>query len=68
MGNEVHRQRHVDLHEALDELIADYIVCTGQSLTRSSILDLMNWSSSQTVLATEPDPKIRTFDPTKGLP
>lgn len=47
MTEEQHRQRHVELHQALDELIADWIRHTGKSFSRSTIYELMEWSSQQ---------------------
>jgi hypothetical protein len=52
-----HRQRHVELHQALDELIADFLHHTGELPSHASILRLMEWSYSQTKqpTATGPD-------------
>lgn len=48
---EEHRERHVMLHTALDELLADYFDM-GAGLTRDPIRQLMEWSAKQ---MTEPD-------------
>lgn len=51
---ERHRQRHVQLHRALDELLADFIAHTkGPTLSRP-IKDLIEWSYQQTIEPTEP--------------
>ncbi len=44
-----HQKRHVELHAALDELVADYLMQhRGISLRETSVMDLMQWSSQQT--------------------
>ena len=55
MDFEEHRQRHVELHKALDELVADFIRHNSH-ITR--FLDvpmstLISWSHSQTISPTE---------------
>lgn len=54
-----HQQRHVYLHQALDELAADWIRHNvkpgGRSLTTTSIMELMQWSYTQTQQPTEPE-------------
>ena len=47
MSLEEHITRHKELHQKLDELIADYVTCTGKSLSDSSIMDLLIWSYKQ---------------------
>ena len=48
-----HAVRHYQLHKALDELVADYILhVPGATLSKTSVADLMAWSSRQ---QTEPD-------------
>lgn len=47
-ANEKHRQRHIVLHEMLDELVADWITCENKVPSKSSILELMQWSAKQT--------------------
>jgi len=43
-----HRQRHVLLHQMLDELVADYILHNPTARpSKNTILDLMQWSSTQ---------------------
>jgi len=51
MTPEEHKERHVELHGMLDELLADFILHAGGRL-RNSIDDLMQWSHKQTK---EPD-------------
>ena len=53
---EEHRERHVELHRMLDELLADFI--SGKSnksalLSKTSIMELMYWSYEQTLKPTE---------------
>lgn len=46
---ETHRQRHVELHQAFDELIADYMRHhPGAYLGDTSLLELIQWSHAQT--------------------
>lgn len=45
---EEHRQRHVKLHRSLDELLADWIDQTGALPSKSTVLDLVEWSHQQT--------------------
>ena len=55
---EGHRQRHVELHKAFDELFADFIRHSPDR-TRfldAPIRDLMEWSHKQTICPTE-EPK-----------
>jgi hypothetical protein len=52
---EEHRARHVALHAALDELLADFIhqkLRMGR-LSAVSVVDLMAWSHAQTTSPTE---------------
>lgn len=45
---EVHRQRHIKLHSALDELVADWILQTNSFPSKNTVLDLIRWSHKQT--------------------
>jgi hypothetical protein len=46
---DAHRQRHVALHQALDELLADFIRATpGPPWLQRPIEDLLRWSYRQT--------------------
>jgi hypothetical protein len=52
-----HRQRHIELHRALDELIADFICHgrAGENLPSETTLDkLMRWSHQQTIRPADP--------------
>ena len=53
----VHRDRHVKLHRAFDELLADFITHTGKHLSTTTILELLEWSHQQTV-ETTPTPGV----------
>lgn len=54
MTPEEHRQRHVELHQALDELFADYILHhpTQQGFVDMPFRLLLEWAFQQTK---EPD-------------
>jgi hypothetical protein len=54
--HERHRQRHVELHQALDELAADWVVHQprGKVFSNSSIMELIQWSHVQTIEPEEP--------------
>lgn len=49
MTHEEHRQRHIELHEALDELIADFLAQTSYLPSDTSLMELMKWSCEQTI-------------------
>lgn len=53
LTNEEHKKRHIELHKAFDELLADYLQTTGKLPYHSSLRELMEWSYSQTVKPTE---------------
>ena len=48
-----HQARHVFLHQYLNELVADFILHTGKLPSRSSVLELMQWSAQQRVSPAE---------------
>jgi len=53
---EIHRKRHLDLHNAFDELLGDYML--HHNLTRPSqitLLQLLQWSHAQTLSPDAPD-------------
>jgi len=52
MNKEEHKQRHIDLHAALDELLADFVEHNKGTVLRRPIIDLMEWSHRQ---CEEPD-------------
>lgn len=43
-----HRARHVDLHRALDELVADFMQQTGKLASQTTVMELMSWSAKAT--------------------
>ena len=53
MTPEEHRNRHIELHRALDELMADFQRHTGRMFSVTNILELATWSHAQAI---EPDP------------
>jgi hypothetical protein len=55
MNLEKHKKRHVKLHKALDELLADFMIhsCSKKPVLIQSISTLMEWSHSQ---CTNPTP------------
>lgn len=54
MTNEEHKQRHTELHQKLDELLADFIANTGRLPSKTTVLELVNWSYQQTLKPEEP--------------
>ena len=52
MNFEEHRQRHIALHKALDELFADYIKHHSErhEFLKMPLGDFIAWSHTQTVL------------------
>ena len=48
MTPEEHNARHVELHNALDELVADWISITECLPSQNSVMALMQWSHRQT--------------------
>lgn len=53
IDREEHRQRHIVLHNMLNELIADFIAQTGKLPSKTTIPDLARWSNEQTIHPTE---------------
>lgn len=49
LTKEEHIDRHKYLHNALDELVADWIGKTGKFPSKNSIRELINWSHQQTL-------------------
>ena len=45
---EEHLQRHLELHNMLDELSADFIRHTNKLPSNSTMMELMTWSFEQT--------------------
>lgn len=50
-----HRDRHIELHKALDELITDFIMHTGNLPSKTGLMLLMEWSAEQAQEPTESD-------------
>ena len=46
-------ERHKELHICLDELIADMMVCTGKRVNEITLMDLIEWSYTQTISPTK---------------
>ena len=63
MTVEEHRQRHIELHKALDELVACYCKQTRFYPSKTILYDFMHWSYHQTIIPTvgyehkEPNPE-----------
>jgi hypothetical protein len=53
MTPEEHKAKHIELHKKLDELIADFIDQTDNSLSKTSVMELIKWSYEQTKNPTE---------------
>jgi hypothetical protein len=51
-----HKDRHELLHQHLDELTADFIKHTAGSPSRTTVLELMQWSNEQCKNPTEETP------------
>lgn len=51
MTKEEHRQRHVALHHALDELLADFLQHHdfNKLPSNTTLVELMQWSHQQTI-------------------
>ena len=49
MSKEEHLERHKLLHKYLDELVADYIKHTTALPSKSTLMELMEWSHQQTI-------------------
>ena len=57
MNIEEHKIRHVELHKALDELVADFINHTENMPSKTTLFELMEWSFEQTKNPTELEEK-----------
>ena len=47
-----HRRRHLELHESLDELVADMINHKEMLPSKTTVLELIEWSYQQTIKPT----------------
>lgn len=63
MTKEEHRFRHQELHEALDELVADFIIHNPDRVpSKATVLELMHWSAQE-----KEEPTDNRFEPTGAL-
>lgn len=46
---EAHKERHGELHQMFDELVADFILHTGKLPSQTTLKELMDWSYLQTL-------------------
>ena len=53
MNKEEHKARHLELHQKLDELVADFITHTKSFPSQATLMELMKWSFQQTINPTE---------------
>lgn len=60
MTPEQHKQRHIELHKAFDELLADWIRHTEKMPGTSTVMELMQWSYTQTIQPTEVESSLDT--------
>ena len=47
MNQAEHRKKHKELHQALDELLAEYVRDTGDLPSETTVLELAKWSHEQ---------------------
>jgi hypothetical protein len=60
MNQKKHLARHIKLHKALDELMADMISSKRGALpSKTTVLELMAWSATQCKPETITDPRVR---------
>lgn len=52
MTFEQHKKIHEDLHKGLLQLLQDYINVTGKDYTSISVMELVGWSSIQSISPT----------------
>ena len=52
-GEKEHKERHIELHKMLDELVADFISQTNNLPSKTTVMEFMKWSYEQTVTPTE---------------
>lgn len=48
-----HKQIHAELHKSLDNLVADFILHTGKFPSKTTVIELIEWSYQQTISPTE---------------
>lgn len=49
MNPEEHKEKHIKLHKSFDELVADYVSHTEKLLSETTVMELIEWSYSQTI-------------------
>ena len=49
MTPQEHKEWHIEKHKQLDMLMADWIMTTGKFPSKSTVLELMEWSHQQTI-------------------
>jgi len=49
MNPEEHKEKHIKLHKSFDELTADYVSHTEKLLSETTVMELIEWSYSQTI-------------------
>jgi hypothetical protein len=49
MKRTAHIIRHENLHKSLDELVADFITTTERMPSNTTVMELIEWSHSQTM-------------------
>jgi hypothetical protein len=57
MTTEEHRKKHVELHRALRELVADWLREPDSWPGRTPVFELIEWSHAQTINPT-PSPSV----------
>lgn len=53
MDYKEHKARHQLLHKELDELVADFITHTNSRPSKATVMELIEWSYTQTLNPTE---------------
>ena len=53
MTREEHIEIHKELHQNFDRLLADFIYHTGKLPSKTTLMELMEWSYQQTINPTE---------------
>ena len=53
MNKEEHIAKHIELHDSLDQLLADFIRHTKKLLGRTTLLEFLGWSHEQISNPTE---------------
>ena len=53
MTPEEHRQEHIRLHKAFDELTADFLTHTEKLPSKTTVMELIKWSFQETIKPTE---------------